>query len=58
MKSFENHRVAVAGTSWAFPVFGRVASPTHSTVAMHVAIPAIERRAAAATVASVNRGTF
>lgn len=57
MKFFENYGVAVADMSWTLPVAGRVASPTHSTVATHVAIPAIKRRAAAATVASVNRGT-
>jgi hypothetical protein len=38
-------------------VAGPVASAGHPTVATHDAIPAIKRRAAAATVASVNRGT-
>ncbi len=38
---------------------GSVAPVTHSAIATHDAIPAIKRRAAAAaTVASVNRGTI
>ena len=57
MKFFNNDGIAVTDMSWTLPVAGRVAPSTHSTVAMHVAIPAIKRRAAAATVASVNRGT-
>jgi 3-dehydroquinate dehydratase len=37
-------------------VAGPAASATHWAVAMHDAIPAIKRPAAAAPVASVNRG--
>jgi hypothetical protein len=38
-------------------VAGAAAKPQHWSVATHHAIPAMKRRAAAATVASVNRGT-
>jgi hypothetical protein len=61
MKIIQNPGVAVAAAdvvmSWPLHVAGPVASAAHPVVATHVAIPAIKRRAAAATVASVNRGT-
>ncbi len=59
MKIFQNSGVAVANAdvmSWTLRVAGADASAAHPTVATHDAIPAIKRRAAAATVASVNRG--
>ena len=43
--------------SWPLHVAAPAASAAHPAVATHDAIPAIKRRAAAATVASVNRGT-
>ncbi len=43
--------------SWTLHVAGPVAPAAHPAAATHDAIPAIKRRAAAATVASVNRGT-
>lgn len=52
--------VAIANavvTSSPLAVAGPAMPAGHSTVAMHGAIPAYKRRAAAATVASVNRGT-
>ena len=52
--------VAVANavvTSSPLAVAGPAMPAGHSTVAMRGAIPAHKRRAAAATVASVNRGT-
>lgn len=58
MKIFQNVGVAAANAdvSWTLRVAGPVAMAAHPAVATHVAIPAIKRRAAAATVASVNRG--
>jgi hypothetical protein len=59
MKFNLNSRVAIAtadAMSWTLHVAGPVASAAHPAGATHVAIPAIKRRAAAATVASVNRG--
>ncbi len=53
--------VAIASAdvmSWTLHVAGPVASAAHPAVATQDAIPAIKRRAAAATVASVDRGTF
>jgi hypothetical protein len=41
--------------SWPLYVAGPATPAAHPGVATHVAIPAIKRRAAAATVASVNR---
>ncbi len=52
--------VAVAGAAIMpspLHVAGPVASATHWPIATHEVIPAFKRRAAAATVASVNRGT-
>jgi hypothetical protein len=52
--------VFVAGTaimSSPLHVAGPVTPAVHPTVATHDAIPANKRRAAAATAASVNRGT-
>ena len=43
--------------SWTLRIAGPVASAAHPGGAMHIAIPAIKRRTAAATVASVNRGS-
>jgi hypothetical protein len=61
MKIIQNPGVAIAAAdvvmSWPLHVAGPVAPTAHPAAATHVAIPAIKRRAAAATVASVNRGT-
>jgi hypothetical protein len=60
MKIIQNSGVAIASAdvmSWPLYVAGpAAASAAHPVVATHDAIPAIERRTAAATVASVNRG--
>jgi hypothetical protein len=59
MKIIQNSGVAIASAdvmSWPLYVAGPAASAAHPVVATHDAIPAIERRTAAATVASVNRG--
>lgn len=48
---------AADAMSWPLRVAGPVASAAHPGGATHVAIPAIKRRIAVATVASVNRGS-
>jgi hypothetical protein len=48
----------VDAMSWPFRAAGPVASAAHPRGATHIAIPAIKRRAAAATVASVDRGSL
>lgn len=54
MKIFQNSGVAAVDVmSWTL----RVAGPVAPAVATHDAIPAIKRRTAAATVASVYRGS-
>ena len=53
--------VAIANAdvmSWSLRVAGPAASAAHPVVATHDAIPATKRRTAAATVASVKRGTI
>ena len=63
MKIYQDCGVAAANAdradvmSWTLHVAGPVALAAHPAVATHVAIPAIMRPTAAATVASVNRGT-
>lgn len=59
MKIHQNFGVTIANAdvmSWTSHVAGPVASAAYPAVATHDAIPAIMRRTAAATVASVNRG--
>ena len=68
MKNTKIPGVAIAGVdvmSWPFHVAGPVAQAAHPAVATHDAVPAVaahhaipamNRRTAAATVASVNRG--
>ena len=61
MNAHEFSGVAIANAvvmPWPLYVAGPVASAAHLAVATHDAIPAIKRRTAAATVASVNRGTI
>jgi hypothetical protein len=49
--------VGVAGMSWALHVSGAAAAAAHPAAAAHAMIPSPKRRNAAATAASVNRGT-
>ena len=61
MNIFPISGVAIANAdvmSWPLHVAGPLASAAHPAGATHDAIPAIKRRAAAATVASVKRGTI
>ena len=57
--SFETYTgVGVAGMQWTLRTDLTVAQAAHARVAAHRAIPQPKRRNAAATVASVNRGTI
>ncbi len=49
--------VGIEGMSWTLHVAGTATAAAHSAASAHHAVPRPERRAAAATVASVNRGT-
>jgi hypothetical protein len=58
MTSFETlNGVGVAGMSWTLHVSGTAAPAAYPTTIAHDAIPQRKRHAAAANVASVNRGT-